>query len=132
MRADEQCIDRQRREDALLFERQCHMVLRLLAARDNPEALERAMVERLPRSLRAEVWLELLGAKDLRRKNPGVYARLLAFSSEQSKRIVRDVGRTYPTHRLFEDGASGQVALLNVLRAYSIFDSELGCNSILF
>lgn len=97
------------------------------------DASSMAVLCRMPTVVRAEVWLALLGTRNLRRKSPGVYERLLAFSSDQSQRIVRDVGRTFPAHSLFDDGAPGQVALLNVLRAYSIFDSELGyCQGMSF
>jgi hypothetical protein len=135
-----ECVARQARVDRAAFESRRTLVTQLTGAIDASvamgvplDAASLAVLLRLPSTIRAEVWLELLGARNLRRKSPGVYERLLAFSSEQSQRIVRDVGRTFPAHPLFDDGAPGQVALLNVLRAYSIFDSELGyCQGMSF
>lgn len=80
----------------------------------------------MPREFRAELWTQLLQSQSLREKNPGVYTSLLKFPSEQSSRILRDVARTFPSEPLFAENGAGQLALLNVLRAYSIFDSELG------
>jgi hypothetical protein len=126
-------VTRQQRIDRPLFDTRRALVSTIVSAIDRSVSLNApldsatvSVLLRLPNVVRAELWLALLGTRDLRRKSPGVYARLLAFSSDQSKRIVRDVGRTFPAHPLFDDGAPGQVALLNVLRAYSIFDSELG------
>ena len=82
--------------------------------------------KKMPREFRAELWIHLLGSASLQQKSPGVYANLLKFPSEQSSRILRDVARTFPTEPIFVENGAGQLALLNVLRAYSIFDSELG------
>ncbi|CAG9462048.1 unnamed protein product [Pedinophyceae sp. YPF-701] len=41
--------------------------------------------------------------------------------------ILKDIHRTYPTHVYYQQrGGPGQVALYNVLKAYAIFDRELG------
>merc|ERR1719367_2619383 len=41
--------------------------------------------------------------------------------------IVRDINRTFPKHVLYRDKHGlGQVQLLNVLRAYSVFNAEVG------
>ena len=82
--------------------------------------------KKMPREFRAELWTQLLQSQSLREKNPGVYMSLLKFPSEQSSRILRDVARTFPNEPIFAENGAGQLALLNVLRAYSIFDSELG------
>merc|ERR1712217_905054 len=41
--------------------------------------------------------------------------------------IIRDINRTFPKHVLYRDAHGlGQQQLLNVLRAYSVFNSEVG------
>lgn len=46
--------------------------------------------------------------------------------------IQRDLSRTFPQHILFR-GAEGQEQLFNVLKAYSLYDTEIGyCQSMSF
>uniref|UniRef100_T1GFK8 Rab-GAP TBC domain-containing protein n=1 Tax=Megaselia scalaris TaxID=36166 RepID=T1GFK8_MEGSC len=60
----------------------------------------------------------------LRRKNPCV--RELATSACE-KVIRRDIARTYPEHDFFkEKDGLGQEALFNVMKAYSLYDREVG------
>ncbi|CAI5482314.1 unnamed protein product, partial [Closterium sp. Yama58-4] len=41
--------------------------------------------------------------------------------------IERDVNRTFPNHRLFqEERGAGQQSLFNVIKAYSVLDKEVG------
>lgn len=44
-------------------------------------------------------------------------------SSEWDRDIVRDIDRTYPNQELFKEK---QQALFNVLKAYALYDSEIG------
>lgn len=62
------------------------------------------------------------------------YLNLLTRSSKHEKIIERDLARTFPTIEYFKDPkGSGQLALLNVLKAYSIYDPEVGyCQGIAF
>ncbi|ESO09622.1 hypothetical protein HELRODRAFT_143678, partial [Helobdella robusta] len=46
----------------------------------------------------------------------------------------RDVSRTFPKHKLFADeGGQGQTRLFNVMKAYSLYDQEVGyCQGMAF
>eukprot|EP00045_Choanoeca_perplexa_P011196 m.117374 g.117374 ORF g.117374 m.117374 type:complete len:572 (+) comp15545_c0_seq5:822-2537(+) len=55
------------------------------------------------------------------------YAELVAQDCDQEKRIRLDIKRTFPEHELFRSSAgdspdSGQQVLLNVVKAYAVFD----------
>lgn len=63
-----------------------------------------------------------------------VYVELLKLSSPYEKMIVRDLARTFPKHDFFKgaDG-KGQQCLFNVMKAYSLFDPEVGyCQGLSF
>ena len=58
-----------------------------------------------------------------------IYARLVntPIRSEHADVIQRDLGRTFPTHCLFQDSAAaGQTALRRILHAYCALDGDLG------
>ena len=56
----------------------------------------------------------------------GVYGSLLlAESTETELEIVRDLSRTYPSHVYYQQRQGpGQRSLFNVLKAYSVYDSQ--------
>ena len=59
---------------------------------------------------------------------------LLKLSSPYEKMIIRDLSRTFPKHDFFKraDGL-GQESLFNVMKAYSLYDSEVGyCQGLSF
>jgi len=60
--------------------------------------------------------------------NPGMYRELLHTKiAPCEETISRDIGRTFPKHHLFIDNNSlGQSALMNVLKAYSVYDPDVG------
>ena len=55
------------------------------------------------------------------------YLEFLETDSACEKMILRDIARTYPEHDMFKkkDGA-GQESLFNVMKAYSVYDREVG------
>nr|CDQ06048.1 BMA-TBC-4, isoform c [Brugia malayi] len=55
-----------------------------------------------------------------------IYADCMRRSSPYEKVILRDIPRTYPELEFFKDNGRGQQALFNVIKAYSIHDSEVG------
>lgn len=62
------------------------------------------------------------------------YLQLLTRKSRHEKVIERDLARTFPENEYFKaaDGP-GQLSLFNVLKAYSLYDSEIGyCQGIAF
>jgi hypothetical protein len=58
----------------------------------------------------------------------------LTKKRQHEKAIARDLGRTFPHHQFFTDGQSiGQENLFNVLKAYSLYDPQVGyCQGLSF
>lgn len=66
---------------------------------------------------------------------PGIsYSELVKQTTIHQHAILLDLGRTFPSHVNFERKfGTGQQALFNVLKAYSIFDHEVGyCQGMSF
>ncbi|KAL2914337.1 hypothetical protein HK105_206109 [Polyrhizophydium stewartii] len=86
----------------------------------------------IPARLRSQLWLRIAGAHidNLHM----VYPALLAEHSSFENIIQRDVSRTFPKVELFaEQGCSGQKMLFNVLKAFSVFDRDVGyCQGLSF
>jgi len=95
------------------------------------EKLKRRIRKGIPDSVRALVWAAFVGINPKIKEQPNLYRTLLARESEHSDTISRDINRTFPEHILFRDENSsgksmGREALFNVLKAYSIYDREVG------
>ncbi|KAI8063553.1 eukaryotic and archaeal DNA primase, large subunit-domain-containing protein [Gongronella butleri] len=88
----------------------------------------------MPPSLRGTLWL-LFSKSQLKHDHyDAIYRELLERTSPHEKMIRRDLARTFPAHTFFRqrDG-DGQELLFNVIKAYSLFDPELGyCQGLLF
>ncbi|ORZ09824.1 rab-GTPase-TBC domain-domain-containing protein [Absidia repens] len=84
----------------------------------------------VPPPLRGMVWQLLSNSKTLDEQ----YIDLLRTSSPYDKMIQRDLARTFPDHTYFKDqGGVGQEGLYNVIRAYSVYDTEVGyCQGLAF
>lgn len=84
----------------------------------------------VPPSLRGMVWQLLAKSKD-----PALEERYLHLINEESvyeKAITRDLPRTFPSNDYFQSKA-GQEALFNVVKAYSLYDTDVGyCQGISF
>jgi len=63
-----------------------------------------------------------------------VYVELLKLNSPYEKMISRDLSRTFPKHDFFRSAEGrGQEALFNVMKAYSLYDCEVGyCQGLSF
>jgi len=94
-------------------------------ARTQPRELSKAIQKGIPQSLRGMTWQLMAAAKDETLEL--VYQELLTQPSSHSKSIARDLSRTFPKHDYFkhEDGV-GQENLFNVVKAYSLYDEEVG------
>ncbi|CAG9333224.1 unnamed protein product [Blepharisma stoltei] len=83
----------------------------------------------IPECIRGDVWAFLSKAnKYIERSDQFTYFRLFSQDNlEIELQIRKDIHRTFPEHEMFafEDGY-GQQGLLNILKAYSQFDSEIG------
>ncbi|KAH9858606.1 RabGAP/TBC [Lenzites betulinus] len=98
----------------------------------NPEHLARAIERGIPKTLRGMVWQLMSASKDPELE--ATYLRLLKETSPHEKAIIRDLGRTFPHHAFFTDGHGiGQENLFNVLKAYSLYDPQVGyCQGLPF
>ncbi|CCW70025.1 unnamed protein product [Phytomonas sp. Hart1] len=85
-----------------------------------------------PQDIRGKVWQLLLGTFNIQ-NTPGkwgVYIRLKSkpLANNISDVIERDLGRTFPTQIMFEDGTknNGRDILRNILHAYANYNTQVG------
>mmetsp|Transcript_28489 Transcript_28489/g.39344 ORF Transcript_28489/g.39344 Transcript_28489/m.39344 type:complete len:608 (-) Transcript_28489:203-2026(-) len=93
-----------------------------------PTKVKKRVRQGLPARYRGFLWRIVAGSDVLEKKNPGVYrSLLLSGDSPWSGMIKRDVDRTFPKHVMFRDRQGlGQTSLFNVLKAYSLYDENVG------
>lgn len=97
----------------------------------------------VPKGKRGEVWQFL--AEQFCLKQPPIdtrdfpnyntpYDLLLKQLTSQQHAILIDLGRTFPNHPYFSSPLGpGQLALFNLLKAYSLLDHEVGyCQGLSF
>jgi hypothetical protein len=96
------------------------------------EKLARKVQQGIPRQLRGMVWQLLSCSKD--RELEDRYIALCRLDSPFDKLIERDINRTFPSHEFFSArGGVGQESLRNVIKAYSLYDPDVGyCQGIGF
>ncbi|KAL0576653.1 GTPase-activating protein [Marasmius crinis-equi] len=101
-------------------------------AEERPEELAEAITRGIPDTLRGMVWQLMAASKDVELESK--YLKLLKDTSPHDKAILRDLGRTFPHHDFFTDGQGiGQENLYNVLKAYSLYDPQVGyCQGLPF
>ncbi|KPI40288.1 Rab GTPase-activating protein 1 [Cyphellophora attinorum] len=79
----------------------------------------------VPPPLRGPVWVSIAGARD-----PNLYTEYQRLANEPSPYdgiIGKDVGRSFPNVAMFsETGGEGQQMLGRVLKAFSLYDSDIG------
>jgi hypothetical protein len=100
-------------------------------AKRNPRQLT-AMIQRgVPPALRGQIWQLFAKSKDHQLEEK--FVELLQSSSTHEKQITRDLSRTFPSIEYFQEGGGGQDALFNVVKAYSLYDPEVGyCQGLSF
>ncbi|KAF7215443.1 transcript variant X9, partial [Nothobranchius furzeri] len=105
------------------------------------EEIYRALCQGVPKSRRGEVWLFLSHQHRLQHRLPQrqqapdtPYQDLLKQLTAQQHAILVDLGRTFPTHQYFSAQlGAGQLSLYNLLKAYSLLDTEVGyCQGVSF
>ncbi|EPQ30179.1 uncharacterized protein PFL1_02295 [Pseudozyma flocculosa PF-1] len=101
-------------------------------ARTQPRELSRAIQAGIPAALRGMMWQLMSSSKD--EEMEIIYAYYLKQSSPHEKAIRRDLNRTFPEQDYFQDGKGiGQENLFNVVKAYSLYDPEVGyCQGMQF
>ncbi|KAJ8349963.1 hypothetical protein SKAU_G00250930 [Synaphobranchus kaupii] len=105
------------------------------------EELNSALYQGVPKSRRGEVWQLVAQQQRQRQRLPSrqqpadtPYQDLLKQLTAQQHAILVDLGRTFPTHQYFSAQlGAGQLSLYNLLKAYSLLDTEVGyCQGISF
>ncbi|CAN4110882.1 unnamed protein product [Withania somnifera] len=93
-----------------------------------PNVVKRRIRKGIPDCLRGLVWQLISGSRDLLLLNPAVYEQLVIYETSASELdIIRDISRTFPSHVFFQQRhGPGQRSLYNVLKAYSVFDRDVG------
>ncbi|KAI0699221.1 RabGAP/TBC [Cytidiella melzeri] len=101
-------------------------------AASHPQLLAKAIERGIPKSLRGMIWQLMSASKDHVLEE--TYLKLLKDPSPHEKSINRDLGRTFPHHAFFTEGQGiGQENLFNVLKAYSLYDPQVGyCQGLPF
>lgn len=96
--------------------------------RRKPHVVKRRVRKGIPDCLRGLVWQLISGSRDLLLMNPGVYEQLVIYETSASELdIIRDISRTFPSHIFFQQRhGPGQRSLYNVLKAYSVYDRDVG------
>ncbi|OQR75716.1 TBC1 domain family member-like [Tropilaelaps mercedesae] len=90
-----------------------------------PDVLKDAVRKGIPPQFRAVAWQLLTNATSCSARE--LYGGYLAGTSPCEKVIRRDIARTYPEQEFFrEKNGTGQEALFNVMKAYSLHDREVG------
>eukprot|EP00842_Homolaphlyctis_polyrhiza_P000110 jgi/Hompol1/109/HPOL_005225-RA len=100
--------------------------------RKHPREFTQKLHRGLPEPIRGMMWQLMANSKSESLEEE--YIQLLARNTRHEKIIQRDLARTFPTHEHFKDATGpGQTSLFNVLKAYSIYDQEIGyCQGIAF
>ncbi|KAG0324984.1 GTPase-activating protein [Podila horticola] len=97
----------------------------------NPKQLTHMIQRGVPAALRGLIWQLLSKSKDAQLE--ASYSDLLKTESSHEKQILRDMSRTFPNHDYFQEESAGQEALFNVVKAYSLYDPEVGyCQGLSF
>ncbi|XP_050685716.1 TBC1 domain family member 1 isoform X2 [Leptidea sinapis] len=105
--------------------------------------LTQAVRQGVPRMIRGLVWYFLAEQACLRIPPPDIkmfpnhntpYRTLLSGLTKHQHAIIIDLGRTFPKHSYFQSSLGpGQLALYNILKAYSLLDPEVGyCQGLSF
>ncbi|XP_054470761.1 TBC1 domain family member 4 isoform X2 [Anoplopoma fimbria] len=128
------------KEAQALWERKLTAPGRTTVPQDKEE-MYHALRQGVPKSRRGEVWQLLSHQHRLchrmpqRQQAPDTpYQDLLKQLTAQQHSILVDLGRTFPTHQYFSAQlGAGQLSLYNLLKAYSLLDTEVGyCQGISF
>ncbi|KAJ3301222.1 GTPase-activating protein [Kappamyces sp. JEL0829] len=100
--------------------------------RIHPRQFQKQLHLGLPEPIRGMMWQLMCNSKN--EALEAEYLELLTRNSRNEKIIIRDLARTFPNHAFFKDPqGQGQTSLFNVLKAYSIYDKEIGyCQGLPF
>jgi len=81
----------------------------------------------VPESMRGVLWKLILDPAKVKENSKYTFEQLIDSDSEFVKQIDLDIDRTYRNHIIFRERFNqGQQSLFNVLKAYSVYDTEVG------
>ncbi|PVV05156.1 hypothetical protein BB560_000326 [Smittium megazygosporum] len=90
-----------------------------------PHLLAAKIRNGIPPKLRGIVWQTLSDGRSTYLQT--MYYQLVKEHSPHERIILRDLPRTFPSVKIFkETGEHGQKRLFNILKAYSLYDAEVG------
>ncbi|KAF7732023.1 GTPase-activating protein [Apophysomyces ossiformis] len=92
-------------------------------AKSEPKVLSVHVQRGVPPALRGMIWQLFARSKDNQLED--LYMQLLKQESVYEKAIARDLERIFPHHDYFQT-KDGQEALFNVVKAYSLYDADVG------
>jgi len=78
---------------------------------------------------RGLVWLSIIRPDELKQRfSPNLYQKLLAHQSADAyhRNIAKDIHRTFPNLKLFNPPYNGRAMLSHVLKAYTVYDLDIG------
>ncbi|ORY03968.1 RabGAP/TBC [Basidiobolus meristosporus CBS 931.73] len=91
----------------------------------SPELVRELVYSGIPNNHRGDIWQLLSNSKETHLES--VYYKLLLEPTEYDKAIVLDLSRTFPTVEEFMAvGGLGQTKMFKVLKAYAVYDTEIG------
>ncbi|WWD09014.1 hypothetical protein V865_007130 [Kwoniella europaea PYCC6329] len=94
-------------------------------ARERPKELSKAIQMGIPPVIRGAIWQLMSSSKSTPLEE--TYKALLKIPSTHEKAIKKDLNRTFPNHKYYQDNAGiGQEGLFMVVKAYSLYDPEVG------
>ncbi|WVF66115.1 hypothetical protein IAT40_000854 [Kwoniella sp. CBS 6097] len=94
-------------------------------ARNKPKELSKAIQQGIPQVIRGAIWQLMSSSKSTPLEE--TYKALLKLPSPHEKSINKDINRTFPNHKYFQEGGGiGQEGLFMVVKAYSLYDPEVG------
>ncbi|KAJ8253388.1 hypothetical protein GJAV_G00212370 [Gymnothorax javanicus] len=140
MKLDYQEVGQCPSEVQALWEKKLSVPGRAKAQWDRDE-LQNALYQGVPKARRGEAWQLVAQQHRQRQRIPcrpqppdTPYQDLLKQLTAQQHAILVDLGRTFPTHPYFSAQlGAGQLSLYNLLKAYSLLDTEVGyCQGISF
>ncbi|CAC5381861.1 TBC1 domain family member 4,TBC1 domain family member 1 [Mytilus coruscus] len=108
--------------------------------RFSPQVVLDCVRKGVPKQLRGEIWYLMVDQHKLHYPSKNdmfpsrEYQDLLKDLTEYQHNILIDLGRTFPEHKYFSTQLGpGQLALYNLLKAYSLLDREVGyCQGLSF
>jgi hypothetical protein len=93
-------------------------------AREHPKELSKAIQHGIPTVIRGPIWQLMSSSKSAELEE--TYKALLKLTSPHEKAIQKDISRTFPNHKFFKHTGAGQDGLFMVVKAYSLYDREVG------